>query len=308
MGILSFDRIHEGRSSETSADGRKVIRRFTDIYRAVTDDPHTEPEDVEAYALCPRVGQAHPRDPRAFCRRVKPDNEGFSKLVYLVTCDYSTEREMREDPTAEPTRWRWRTQGFERPVVYDRNGVGHTNAAGDPFDPPSMDDDCWWTLIGTKNLAAIPTWVLECRNTVNDADVQIDGVDVPKGWARMANLEIGEPQERNEVAFRVLTMTLEVGYMDDTTNMYKWNGSSYTALGASEFEHVHSKIDLNAGLYCLSAGDKVACTDDNGEEAKIPMLLAADGTQISLPADPSDATFIVSPTKREFDYTLLPLV
>jgi len=311
MAVISFKRIHQGRACRISVDskGGSVIA-FTDVYRAITDGNYTEPEHVHTYSSCPRVGSSHDANPLAFCRSVNVQNDAKSKIIYLVTCQYSTAYEMTEDPLAEPAKIRWNTVRDQVPVVKDRNGRAHLNAAGDEFDPPEMMNISELVATVRKNLPAAPTWMFQYRDAVNNAAFTLDGVTIAKGWAQIAGIEIGDWELRNDVPFRVVTLTIEFKEMESTTGMLKWNNSteSYDALGASEFEHAHAAITLNAGLDQVELTLKVPCLDDNGNEASHPMLLDALGAQVSNPAKPSDAKYVVSDTCKEKDFSALPLV
>ncbi len=342
MAVLTFERIHNGRARNTTVSGKKQITRYTDIYRATTDSNTTEPETVVAHADCPDIGDAHARDADAYCRSVRAVNEPFSKKVFLVTVGFSTEYEMAEDPTDEPARISWRTESYQKPVVFDRNAVAHLNTAGDLFDPPAMMDDSRWVATIVKNVSTVAslTWLLSYRDAINSAQFTLDGLTIPKGWAKLSAIEISEPQERNTVAYRVLTMTIQMAELEDTTGMIKWvaggSGSGtggYVALGASEFEHAHATITLNAGLKQTIGGgagsglgsgsgtgtgiEKIDCVDSDMNPASAPMLLDIDGSQIGYdatgsdpvfdPPDPDEALFVVSDVYREKNFGVLPL-
>lgn len=338
MAVVDFDRIHNGRGGETVIAGDKVIKRYADVYRATTDSNTTEATDVQADARCPTIGSVCPHDAAAFCRSVKPNNIPLSKQVWLVTVGYSTETEMDEDPLAEPARITWRTEAYQKPVIRDLNGVAHTNTASDAFDPPEMMDDSRWVATVRKNVDVVPTWLLSYRDVVNNAEFILDGLTIPLGWAKLSAIEIGEEQERNDIEYRVLTMTIQLAEMYDTSGMVKWDAGAgsgsgsgagaYVALGASEFEHAHAAITLNIGLYQrtaavagsgsgsgsgASAATKIPCIDSDENPASIPMLLAMDGGQIGYsagtltPPDPDEALYVVSDVYNTKPFSVLPL-
>ena len=130
MAVISFKKIHNGRDGDD--DGK--ARRYTEVYRAVTNSNHDTA--VTVLAAAPAFGAVYSGDMAAFCRRRRARNESFSKRVWIVTLAYSTEREIEENPLDDPAIITWDTDPFQKPVVKDRDGKAHLNSAGDPFDPP----------------------------------------------------------------------------------------------------------------------------------------------------------------------------
>lgn len=312
MAVTSFDRIHQGRASRTTLQGGKVVTRYTDIWRAETNTNFTEPETVKAHANCPRIGRQHNRDPRAYCRSLSAVNEPFSKQVFLVTAGFSTEYEMAEDPLAEPARTSWHTEQYQVPVWWGRTGnVAHTNTAFDPFDPPVMKIINRWVAVTRRNVAAVPSWYLTYPDAVNNAPWNLDGVTIAKGFAKLAATDLTEAgQERNNVSFRVLTMTFQFADLDDTTNMVKWDTgtSAYVALGGSEFEHAHAVISPNVGMMQYIAAVKQPCLDSRSQEVMVPQLLDILGQQQDVATvKPSDALFVVTDVCPEKDFSVLPV-
>ncbi len=311
MAVTSFDRIHNGRATQLAMGRDQLVTRYTDIFRAETDTNFTEPEDVKAVANCPRIGQAHDRDPTAFCRSINVVNEPFSKQVFLITVGFSTEFEMTEDPRNEPARIVWNTEQYQKPVIFDRNRVAHMNSARDWWDPPAMQDDNRWIAVVTKQVAVVPTWLLTYPDAVNNAIWVIDNVAVAKGFAKLSAITIGEEQERNNIVFRTLTMTFQFSDLDSTTNMLKWDESTsaYIPLGAAEFEHAHAIITPNLGLYERIGGVLQEITDTPQIPVSVPKPLDKDGKVLNLgTVDPSDVLFIVSDVYPEKDFSVLPVV
>jgi hypothetical protein len=310
MAVTSLKRIHQGRASSTTLQRSGIQRiRYTDIYRAETDDNFTEPETVKADSRCPKIGQPMLRDPRAYCQLVNAVNESFSKQVFLITVGYSTERELAENPLQEPARITWHTEQYQEPVMFDRNRVAHTNSARDYFDPPAMMTVNRWVAVTQKNVAVVPVWYLTYADSVNSAAWAIDGVTVARGFARLVATTIGEEQERNNIVFRVLTMTFQFATLDSTAKLIEWDGTSaYVALGGADYHHAHAIMTVNAGMKKIESSEKRDCVDTKDMPATVPMLLQADGDQFT-PATvkPSDALFIVSDVYPEKNFSVLPV-
>jgi hypothetical protein len=94
--------------------------------------------------------------------------------------------------------------------VFDRNGNFIVNSAGDPFDPPNMMDDSRRVVTVQKNLAVVPTWILDYQDAVNSDSFTIDGVTVAAGLAKMQTVTVGEVQRRNGNTFRSVNFTIHL--------------------------------------------------------------------------------------------------
>jgi hypothetical protein len=208
MAVVSTKEIHDGRDGEWSSESNRSVRRYTRIYRVKTDE-NTD-EHVTVVAGCPQIGDVYPYDANARCRRVHASNAAFSKLVWIVTCDYSTGPEIEASPLDDPAEIEWSTDQYQKIFVKDIDGDWICTTAGELFDPPPEGDDSRWTVRVRKNLAAVPAWVLQYRNAVNSTSFTIDGISVAARCAKMSALRISSVQQRNDIAFRILEMAIHV--------------------------------------------------------------------------------------------------
>lgn len=282
MAVLEVREIHNGRDGEDrlNRDGRQVLR-YSRVFRVATSSNFDDGRIVKRSASLPRVGSQHNTDATAFCRSVRARNESFSKRVWLVTCLYSTEREVNEDPLAEPAEISWSTQVASRPFEKDIEGKPIENSAGDRFDPLPEDDDSYWVASVKKNVPAVPIWFLEYRIVQNDADFILDGVEVLRGQARLVRIAITAEQERNDIRFRVLTMT--IGLKEEG-----WKAS------------IH-----DVGLNAIDAtGKKVPALNEDGTRSQVPQSLDGKGAQLKKGAEREFLEFDLRPEK---DFKVLPL-
>lgn len=231
MSVTSYKLIHTGRDGgdEVASDGM-ASRRYTSVYRVVTDDANDDakvvlqslPDLATSYA--PAGGVA---DPGAWCRRRRARNESFSKKVWIATLAFSSATELADSPLDDPATIEWHTESYSRPYYKDRNGEWILNSAGDPFDPPIEADDSRWTIVVTKNMFAVPTWYLFYQDALNSTAIEIDGVQFAAWQLKCSGIDIGSQQERNDIRYRVVTLTLQpapmtgnplVGWGDPTTD------------------------------------------------------------------------------------------
>jgi hypothetical protein len=117
---------------------------------------------------------------------------------------------MAEDPTDDSAVITWGSEQFQRPAVFDRSGNFIVNSAGDPFDPPNMMDDSRRVVTVQKNLAVVPTWILDYQDAVNSDSFTVDGVTIGIGLAKMQTVTVGERNRRNGTVFRTVSFTIHL--------------------------------------------------------------------------------------------------
>lgn len=284
MAVVSFKEIHDGRDGESSSEqGGKSTRTYTRVFRVKTNSNYDEAATVRA--VCPRIGYRYPYDIAAVCRRVRARNEGFSKIVWIVTCSYSTGNEIEENPTADPVEIEWSAETFQRPYFADTEGHLICNKAGDYFDPPVEGDDCRWTVTIKKNMLAVPTWLLTYRNSVNAAAFVLDGVAIAARCAKLSSIRVSAWQDRNDIKFRGVTLTMHLN--EATWDKPIWNSGLYQKL-------------------FLRPEARRPCIDDKGQPVKIPVSLDNNGYQLSNPS-PTNAVWLTFKIYKEKDFTVLPL-
>lgn len=309
MAVTSFKEIHSGRDGEEATDQRRTIRRYTRVFRVVTNSNSDDAAVIRAHASCPNVGDAHPNDVGSWCRRVNPRNESFSKRVWIVTAAYSSERELSDNPLDDPALITWNTEQFQRPYFQDINGDAIVNSAGDPFDPPAMGDDSRVTATIRKNVAGISgiaSWFLSYQDCVNNAPFLLDGIYIAEGAAKMQAVSLGEVQERNSITYRVLSMTMHFR-RDAYSAAGSGSGATPSTEWALELLDAGFRELAQAGSTSGSGGAyRRKITDEDGEPVKSPVLLDGSGEPLD---DPSASTavflpFDIYPVK---DFSVLPL-
>lgn len=189
------------------ADNTKGTRTYSETYWLTTDQKTDGTYEVGSHPDLPIVGSVHHTDTGAWCTAVKP--KCVSGYVHFhVVCTFSSERELAEDPTDEPALTEWDGEQFQRPLVIDEDGNIVCNSAGDPFDPPEMIDDSRLISVTTKNLATVPTWIINYSNAVNSDAFTLDGFSVAIGQAKMQTPKVSKPMSRNGTTYREVQFTI----------------------------------------------------------------------------------------------------
>jgi len=292
---VGVEEIHRGRDGSAEIQDKSKtassLRRYTRVFRVVTEtvtDEAVKVRDLLKENKGIVLGSWYPEDTLARCRRIRARQESFSKHVWLVTCAYSTEFEVEEDPLSDPPRITWNTDQYTRPYHKDRSGNAILNAAGERFDPPVEGDDSRWAVSIQVNVAAVPLWLLGYANAINNGAISIDGVTAEEECAKMHSITIGEEQMRNDVVFRVLTMQIQFRGKDDRDEGWK-------------------EQTLNDGLNQKVDGKPVKCKDKDGHPVTEPVLLNLDGTQMISPS-PANAEYIKSDIYNLKNFVLLPAI
>lgn len=264
------------------ATNNRGMRSYSRQFRLETTLQSEGPFAVGSDSNLPLIGSLHPEDSGAWCMTLSVENTDPWK-GWLVTAEYSSERELNETATSDAAIITWSSEQFQRPVIVDQDGEAIVNSAGDPFDPPHMIDDSRRVVTVTKNLATVPSWILTYQDAVNSADFTVDGVSIAEGKAKMQSVTIGEPQSRNGNTFRTVTFSMHL----------EKNGWLFKPLDAG----FRTKID---GVMANVRND------DDGELPALPVPLDGFGNVLVDPS-PSTAIYLEFTVYETKDFSLLPL-
>lgn len=284
MAVVWIREHFSGRGGES--EGLETHTQRTFLVR--TSDPADNEYTITAAGLLPTYLAQHPSNAFLLCRKLSIRPEGKGATLWKAVADYSTEKvseqeqEQRQtpDPLDRAARIRWRSTAASVVCAEDIDGAPILNSAGDAFDPPPEKLSSYWVAEVTKNLSAVPSWLLAYRDAVNDADFTIDGLPVQAGQARIASIEIGEWQKENGVSYRAVSLSIE-------------------------FQASWELKLLDAGLHEFVRGKKVrAINAGDGSPTAGPVLLDGDGARLADAADPVFLSFTVYP---QGDFSVLPL-
>lgn len=293
--ILSVKEIHDGRDGDreviTGKGAWKGVGRYTRVFRVWTSSPYDEAQTVLLDPRIPSIGSPYPWNFNSYCQKQNAKNQSQGKRHWIVTCSYSSDYEMSENPLDEPARWVWRTEEIEKEMMVDGHGIPITNTAMEPFMPPNKAPWTHYVGRGQKNVPGMPNWWTDKDYTksVNKAAVTIDGETYVKWTLRMKSLELGEWQMRNDIWYRVLNM--EVVYESVWQN--------------------HQLRVPNVGMHCKNRSNPNWLQDcvhpGTSEPVRKPVPLDMNGYQLFV-ADPSQIPLLTFSIYLEEDWSQLPLV
>ena len=221
MTILS---VVETWSGETGSADNTWLRTYTRVFRVITDDPNHSVYDIGSHPSIPLLWSLHPDDLRTFCDKITPKRISGSREVWDVTCTYTNkveeDTEPDENPLNRPWKLSWTSQlftkvaerGIKRETIDARGNVivpapggailgPLINSAGDQFDPPVEIEQSNWQLTAKKNIATVPTWLMDYRDSLNHSAITIAGILFQRGELRINSMSIGPFTYENKVGF-----------------------------------------------------------------------------------------------------------
>lgn len=147
------------------------------------------------------------------CRSVKVTQDDGAPRKWTIEAEYSSkpikENQSEENPLNRPARIRWRTANYRQAIWRDINGQGILNSAGDYFDPPVEVDRAYWTVSVSKNVADVPTFILDYENAVNNAAITVGGVVIGQYEAKISDIDISELKIEGDYQYFEFSYTLE---------------------------------------------------------------------------------------------------
>lgn len=286
MAIVSANRVWSGESWDDDIEGS---RGYTEFWRIISNDP--EESELTIRAALPLPSTAHYLDAAAHVKSRSAVRVAESRLIWECTVEYEFDPKEPEEPTEspldEPTKFRWTSSLYTKPVIKDLDDEAVVNSAGDYFDPPPEIEKPRWQVNVQKNVASVPVAVLSWAGKVNDDTFEVDGVTVDAECARVIAIDIGEYQEKDDIGFRVFTYTLE-------------------------FQAEGFALELLDQGYRIKDGTElkdILIEDDETPPGKnrpsAPVLLDGSGDILSDPS-PSTAVFLSFDVYETMDFTDLP--
>ncbi len=294
MAVTFVRPLKRGRTGTREAGAGK--RTYTQTFIVGTDDPQDGSLTART-AIDPNGGPVIPQpltfyvagnefDLGAFVKSVEAHEIGETGMLWEVTVTADSEMpeppKDQENPLDRPPEVSWSFAQFQRVAEKDITGKAIVNSAGQAFDPPVQIDDSRPVCNIDRNEDAFdPTVIFQYKDAINSDALDIGGLAVLPGQAKMSNISARRQFENSQFYWKV----------------------SY---------EIHIKSDgwalsiLDQGLYKEGVNNKpTPCTDDAGNEVSVPVLLDGQGGQLALPPAPPGQTG--APVFLTFEvYTQLP--
>ena len=249
-----------------------------------TTDKNDRENIVSTAPGLPAYGELHPAPIAvdAWAKTIAYAPVTGSAIAWIVTVTYTSERELNENPTTDEVLISWSSEIYPELVNIDRNGAAIVNSAGDYFiDPVPTRDGIHLIAKIRANVGAVPSWLINYQNAVNNDEITIGGLLIGVGLARVQRIEVGERQKRGNVTFYPLSFEV----------------------------HIHKDgwrlRPLDAGFRKLDGTKRVQIGDKLGSEPTTPVPLNGGGQPLEDPG-PTTAVFGNFKIYDELDLTALP--
>lgn len=250
----------------------------------VETDDRTDDVDVVSTATgLPAYADAHPANAAAYANEISYKlATAQSDELWHVTATYTTERDLSSDPGSDEVLVTWDSEIYQEALFQDVDENAITNSAGDYFiDPVPTRDAAYLIAKVSANVTSVPAWVLLMQNAVNENQIEVGGLQVAAGLAKLQRISIGQRENRNSQTFYPLSFELHI----------KREGWRLEP--------------LDAGFRKLDGADRVNIEDGGGSEVNQPVLLDGAGAELASPG-PETAVFLDFEIYPERDFTVMP--
>ncbi len=313
MAIISVTETTDGEGATFSRD---TTRLYTRTFRVITDSVNHRPDEIALAPGLPRGWDRHPSDITCFVEKVTPKRVKGTREVWDVTASYTNKLDEDDEPDENPLRrpWKlsWTSQTYSHAALVGVKRETFTaggstiapapgaalsgpvlNSAGDKFDPPIEIEASNWQLTAKKNIATVPSWLMDYRDSLNHASITIAGINFQARELRLNSMTIGEWTYENDIGF--YPFEIQIAQKQET-----WIHDLLD-------QGTHEIKTINVGG--VSTEERLRIVDGRGQHITDPVRLNGSGGKLS-PADApiEDSVFIrYQLYLKERNYTALGL-
>lgn len=256
---------------------------YTRVFHVLSDSPDEDVQTVLLASGLPAIGNVHPNDDRARCRRRRPSQQDDNRALWEVECEYSSRQtsvasSRATRPWNRKPRLSWsKYTSREDALTKDRSGTTIRNSAGDRFNPPLKWERHYPVLKITRYERTFSIYrIISYLDHVNSVALTICGISVGAGQALMTNVEGTQVEidgvECWEVSYEIqFAEDWKVEFLDQ--GFYYWTGGT------------------------KGSGIKAQVLDGENEPSKTPELLNGVGGILGWAGTPHYLTFSVYETK-----------
>ena len=238
------------------------VRSYSRAFRLSTSTQSEGVYSVGSHSSLPYIGSVYPDDSSAWCRSLEVNNSDPWK-GWTVTATYSSEQELKENPTEDPAKITVSTEQYQKVAETTVDGYGIVNSAGDIFDPPHMMDDSRRVITVTKNMLTAPLWILDYADVVNSDAFTVLGVTFEIGVAKVQRISISGTQVRG--AYNFISVQFDIHLRRDGWLLEP----------------------LDVGFRYLDGAYRKAITSDDGTPITTPVMLDGSGLVLTNPTSAS---------------------
>ena len=286
MSVGTVTEINSDRASDrrqTKPTPPQYEYHATRVFQVPVSDVNDTPIMAETANGIPQLGEAYPGDDsrRVVSVIAKPSSE--TRLVYVVTCEYSTTATenntgSNDNPLAEPAEIIWDFEESNEPRYVDGNGYAILNSAGMTFDPPPTFIISDPVLIVSQNLATFSAALaIQYKDAVNS-----DYFFGPPGQAKCKGRS-GSKQFRNNVTYWRVTTRIVFREVYTTGSVPIFGtinpGGWYQAI-LDEGKYTHITPSAPTASNPAGGSDKKPILDSSAKQVIDPVRLDGEGNRL----------------------------
>ena len=292
MAMVWKNEIHGGTADQVPGAGDKYTRVFQ-IKMAASDSAY---DACDATGINP--GAAYPDDTDAVAvrRTAQLENPDQDRTIWLVTVYYEepTESTPQDDPTNDDTQIHWGSYVVAEALAKDRNGDPILTSAGEPYDPPLMQDRHLPMVTITRNESSFdPADADTYKDTVNSGNITIAGLTVSARKALMLDIDCDRQKRAGTTYYRV---TYQIAFDKDTFDRDPLDQGLRCRYYAAEGSGSGSPGDLPLKPCVI-----------HGQEVTTPARLDGSGGQLADNASADDSEYLAFETYTTADWSSLSL-
>lgn len=297
MAHISTDEYWES-TAEGEADAH---RHWTRQFKVVFEGEIPGPDEILNAPGIPKRWDGHPADPTMLAERANSENLQGDPFCYLVIVDYDsrTQPEDRgeDNPLDRPTEIETDFISYQKPLLYDKDGVAVMNSAGDLFDPcPQIEDSRFIIRFARfeadRNLARS----LAYRNAVNTDVITIDSETFQPGEGMCMYIKQRFHYENtHETWFTMYEF------------QFKNNGKVMSGGVLTDYQGWDIVVQ-DVGFNIIFNGKRLLINDNDGKSVSVPVRLNGFGLALDENLPLSDTQFrIFKPDYRYLPFAALGL-
>lgn len=223
----------------------------------------------------------HPTLNGHYCRSVKVRQASGAPRHWTIDAEYSSaptrDGDNEENPLLRPAKITWRTNQYRQAIDKDITGKAILNSAGDYFDPPIEVDRSRWTASVSKNVATVPSYLLDYADAINNNSFSISGLSVEQYTAKVQDISISELKIEGDVLYYEFSYSLEF-------RREKWQPFEVLDQG------MRHKVLLTEGGQTVSHLEHILDAGKPRRPVSSPVLLDGQGQKLNNP-NPNNAFF-----------------
>lgn len=255
----------------------------------------------------PAILEVHPADANWYCisKTARPDVSG---VHWIVECRY----QYMENPLTRLAEIEWDFAEEPAIVESDVTGKALVSSAGEPFDPPILENAC--DIVGRISYAASQFDALvaaDYNGSVNQSNLWIDTVPFPPRTVKINKWKAKKAYWGTTAYWEIyLEIQIRLAYKPGTTTLYGWDRQQLDQgfFRAGTFEDAVAGGTI-IGKVPIRNRDIAAYQDESAginpdDQVTSPVLLDGTGGILAQGADP---VFLYFRCKKERDFSIFNL-